>query len=297
MAEIKTDPNTGLPELPEGYTWKVYRNSKIRILRNGFRTKYKANLPEVFCSKHIDDRAEYLATKFYHERDHHEEVKVEEERKEFKNFTIYLDKYKTNLPELKVGFRWRLIRRYSSNCYYYLEIVRETGFRNKVIASAELYETDVFPVLFDTYEESLQIDPDWAHYYSRPEIIFERPLDKEQSWGFNRVYNKYRMYLNEFNTRGTFGVEGNPNLYYTVEWLVADRRMNLQVRLHGRLWSYGTMPIYPDYAEEGDKFLKGLNQHIQTELKYLIKRREQMKQMKSLVGKYPPKTLRKDDDG
>lgn len=292
MPDIKTDPSTGLPELPKGYTWKVYRNSKIRILRNGLRTKYKANLPEVFSPKHIDDRAGYLASKFYHEREQHE--KVEEKRKEFKNFTTYLDKYKTNLPELKVGFRWRLLRRYQY--YYYLEIVQETGFRTKVLASSEMYDSDVFPLLFDTYEESLQVDSDWAEGHHNPENLFSRKLSRDALWDFNRVYNKYLMYHNDFGVLGTFDVDGHPNLYYTVEWLEGNRSRSLNIRLHGKIRSFGEMPIYLDYTNGEKRFLEDLNKHIKKELEFLLRQKALKEKMKSLVGKYPPKTLRKDSD-
>lgn len=292
MPDIKTDPSTGLPELPEGYTWKVCRDSKIRILRHGFRTKYKSDLPEVFTSEHVEIYAKRMAVKFYKDKEKDPE---EPQNPEPKNFTIYLDKYKTKLPELRVGYRWRLVRRYTKN--YYLEIVRETGFRTKLLNSSEMYDSDVFPLLFDTYEESLQVDSDWARGRHNPEHLFSRKLSREALWDFNRVYNKYLMYHNDFGVLGTFDVDGHPNLYYTVEWLEGNRSRNLNIRLHGKIRSFGEMPIYPDYTNGEKRFLEDLNKHIKKELEFLLRQKALKEEMKSLVGKYPPKTLRKDSDG
>lgn len=287
---MKTDPSTGLPELPKGYTWKVYRNSKIRILRNGFRTKYKAELPAVFTSDHIEIYAKRLAVKFYKDL---EKKNAEEFQKPApKDFTVYLDKYKTKLPELRVGYRWRLSRRYTN--IYYLEIVRETGFRAKLLNSSEMYDTEVLHVLFDTYEESLQIDPDWAEGYLNPEKFFSRELDGEDFSDFNKVYNKYLMYNNDFGVLGTWGVDRHPNLYYTVEWLEGGRSRDLNIRLHGKFRSYTEMAIYPDYTYDKEKFLDDLNKRLESALEYLIERKALKEEMKSLVGKYPPKTLSKD---
>lgn len=290
---MNTDPSTGLPELPEGYTWKVCRNSKIRILRHGFRTKYKAELPEVFTSEHIEIYAKSTADKFY--RDLRRKNTEEPENPEPKNFTVYLDKYKTKLPELRVGYRWRLARRYTKN--YYLEIVRETGFRTKLLNSVEMYESDVFPLLFDTYEESLQVVSDWARGHHNPEHLFSRKLGREALWDFNRVYTKYLMYHNDFGVLGTCDVDGHPKLYYTVEWLEYGRSRNLNIRLHGKFRSYGEMPIYPDYTKGGEGFSEDLNKHIKKELEFLLRQKARIEEMKSLVGKYPPKTLRKGSDG
>lgn len=290
---MKTDPSTGLPELPKGYTWKVYRNSKIRILHNGFRTKYKTNLPEVFTSESIKTCARVLANKFYEDLEKKDAPKTQNPVP--KNFTVYLDKYKTKLPELRVGYRWRLVRRYTN--YYYLEIVRETGFRAKLLNSSEMYETDAFTLLFDTYEESLQIDTDWAKGYHNPEKLFSSELDEEALRDFNRVYNKYLMYNNDFGVLGTHGVEGHPNLYYTVEWLEGGRSRDLNIRLHGKFRSYGEMAIYPDYTYDKKKFLSDLDKRIESALEYLLERKARKEKMKSLVGKYPPKTLGKDSDG
>lgn len=290
---MKIDPSTGLPELPEGYTWKVYRNSKIRILRNGFRTKHKISLPQVFTSESIKTYASMLANKFY--EDLKKKDTPETQNPLPKNFTVYLDKYKTKLPELRVGYRWRLARRYSN--LYHLEIVRETGFRAKLLNSSEMYDTDVFHLLFDTYEESLQIDPDWAEGYHNPEKFFSSELDEEASSDFNRVYNKYLMYNNDFGVLGTLGVDGHPNLYYTVEWLEGGLSRDLNIRLHGKFRSYGEMPIFPNYTYDEKKFVDDLDKRLEGALEYLLEQKARKEEMKSLVGKYPPKTLRKDSDG
>ena len=290
---MKIDPSTGLPELPEGYVWKVYRNSKLRILHNGYRTKHKISLPQVFTSESIKTYASMLVNEFY--KDLKKEDIPKTQNPEPKNFTVYLDKYKTKLPELRVGYRWRLARRYTN--YYYLEIARETGFRAKLLNSIEMYETDVFPLLFDTYEESLQIDPDWAKGYHNPEDLFSQGLSRECEWDFNRVYNKYLMYNNDFGAFGTYGVDGHPNLHYTVEWLEGGRSRNLNIRLHGKFRSYGEMSIYPDYSYGEKKFLEDLDKRLESALEYLLQQKALKEEMKSLVGKYPPKTLRKDSDG
>lgn len=290
---MKIDPSTGLPELPEGYTWKVYRNSKIRILRNGFRTKHKISLPQVFTSESIKTYASMLANEFY--ADLKKEDTPKTQNPEPKNFTVYLDKYTTKLPELRVGYRWRLSRRYTN--YYYLEIVRETGFRAKLLNSSEMYETDVFPLLFDTYEESLQIDPDWAKGYHNPEDLFSQGLSRECEWDFNRVYNKYLMYNNDFGVFGTYGVDGHPNLYYTVGWFDVSQSRILEIRLHGKFRGYGETTISPDYMYDSKELAEKLKKQIKVELECLLRKKTQIEGMKSLVGKYPPKTLRKDSDG
>lgn len=294
------DPKTGLPELPEGYVWKVYRNSKIRILRNGFRTGYSKDLPEDFNEESIRAKADYLADAFYWDLEKSKKPKSERVVDKKKDYNLYLDDYKDKLLPLGVGYRWRLERRYNGR-YFYLSIVKETGFVPKKIFSTAIYLYSFLPVIFDTYQEAVKVFPEIDDEVLDPESYFTEQARNHRNTrydlrGYYRIHNKYRMIVNDFKVLGTFGVEGYPELRYTVS-LTDKKDCSLDIDLHGKILPKGSTSQYPDYTSMALN-TEVLDRDIQRSVKYLIREIESKKESKQLKkklsGKYPPKTLTKD---